>query len=811
MNERSDISWRTLAGLFLISLATIMDEILLTRIFSVTMWYHFAFGAISLAMFGMTVGALQVYLRPGTYKHTQAKRQMARSCLWFAVTAIGSVLIHMLVPFASQPIFAIFWILFSYCMLSIPFYFSGICICLALSKFPGKASSLYAADLVGAACGCLLVIAALKVTDAPTAVMGVALLASLAGAIFANDGGLRRLSRSAVVMSAVLGGLVIVNSTLVLKQSSPLRVTWAKGKAEPRPLYEKWNSFSRITVDGNPDIATSVISEGISPTYRENQEIRQLRLTIDGGAETTITHFSGAFYDLEYLKYDVKNIVHQLHSNGSVLIVGAGGGRDILSAISMGQQKVRAVEINESILNTVNSRFGKFSGHLDHNPKVTYVNDEARSYIARTDERFDVIEASFIDTWASTAAGALSLTENSLYTVDAWKLFLNRLAPRGVLSFSRWYAPGIPAEAYRLTSLAAAALHSIGVTDPRKHILLVRNMRTNIEGFDRIGAATILVSKQQFSAEDIDRFESISKQMSFDIVLSPRSALDPIFGSLADGENPSTLLTFLQMNVSAPTDDSPFFFDMKPFRYLFRKTRVDESGMFGLQSGEFVILLLLGVTGLTTYFILLPILRTMSKETVRSSAPYWVFFTAIGVGFMLIEVSQMQRLIVFLGHPTYALSVVLFTLLLFGGIGSFTTSRLVKPNRHAAFRLLLLCVGLFVFGLLTPHAVTAFASSTTLLRIVLATGILSPLGFMMGMALPLGLKMSAGRFDALLPAFWGVNGAASICASILAMAIAMNAGISAAFWTGFCCYCIAFLAYCWTAFLHRPTSLPTAV
>jgi hypothetical protein len=809
MHERDDVTWRTLAGLFLISVATIMDEILLTRIFSVTMWYHFAFGAISLAMFGMTVGALQVYRHPDTYEPHQAKRQMAHSCLWFAVTAVGSVLIHMLVPFASQPIFAIFWILFSYCMLSIPFYFSGVCVCLALTKFPNSASSLYTADLVGAAGGCILVILTLKVSDAPTAVMCLALLASLAAATFAIDGGLPRLRQVALITSVILGGLVIVNSALVLKQSSPLRITWAKGKAEPRPLYEKWNSFSRITVDGNPDVATSVISEGISSRYPENQRTRQLRLTIDGGAETTITHFDGKFNDLEYLKYDVKNIVHQLHSDGSVLIIGAGGGRDILSAISMGQANIRAVEINQSILNTVNSRFGDFSGHLDRNPKVAYVNDEARSYIARTQERFDVIEASFIDTWASTAAGALSLTENSLYTVDAWKLFLNRLTPHGVLSFSRWYAPGLPAEAYRLTSLATAALRSIGVTDPRAHILLVRNMRTNIEGFDRIGAATILVSKQPFSEKDIDRFESISKQMRFDIVLSPRSAIDPIFGALADGEDPSTFLTSLQMNVSAPTDDSPFFFDMKPFRYLFRKTKVDESGMFGLQSGEFVIVLLLGVSGLTAYFILLPIVKTMSKDTVRRSIPCWFFFTAIGVGFMLIEVSQMQRLIVFLGHPTYALSVVLFTLLLSGGIGSFTTSKLAKPNRHTAFRLLFLCIGLFVFGLLTPHAVTAFASSTTTVRIFLAIGILFPLGLLMGMAFPLGLKMSAGGFDALLPAFWGINGAASICASILGMAIAMNSGISAAFWTGFWCYCVAFLAYCWAAFLPRAISPPT--
>jgi hypothetical protein len=778
-----------------------MDEILLTRIFSVTMWYHFAFGAISLAMFGMTVGALHVYQCPEIYDSSRAKQQMARACFWFAITAVASLLTYMLVPFSSQPLFAQIWITVSYCLLSIPFYFSGVCVCLALTKFPGNASSLYAADLVGAASGCILLIYTLKVTDAPTAVMFLALLGSLAAAMLALDGGLPRLLRAAAITSTVLVTLVILNTSLVLNQFSVLRLTWAKGKAEPRRLYEKWNSFSRITVDGDPNIPTGVVTEGISPTYPPGQKARQLHLRIDGDAETTITAFNGKFDGLDYLNYDVKNIVHHIRSGGSVLIIGAGGGRDVLSAISMGQEKVRAVEINQNILSTVNSRFGDFSGHLDRDPRVTFVNDEARSYIARSDERFEVIQASFIDTWAATAAGALTLTENSLYTVDAWKVFLERLAPNGILSVSRWYAPSNPAEAYRLTSLAAAALRSEGMAEPRGQILLVSNVRhDNREEADSIGAVTILVGKRPFSSADLDRFEAVAKQMQFVIVVSPRFALNPVFAALASGGDPSAVLRSLRLNVSPPTDDSPFFFYMKPFRYLFRSTAREKSGNVNLQSGEFVLVLLLTVTALTLFFVLGPIVRTQSRETLRGSTPHLLYFAAIGVGFMLVEVSQMQRLIVFLGHPTYALSVVLFTLLLSGGLGSYTTLGLSKPGKA---RLLLLLIALFLFGLLTPHAIAVFGSSTTPLRIIVAVGILLPLGFFMGMAFPLGLKMATGPLDGLMPAFWGINGAASICASILAMAIAMNAGISIAFWTGFGCYAIAVSVYFWVSSSHR--------
>ena len=795
MIEGTCITWRTLAGLFLISLATIMDEILLTRIFSVTMWYHFAFGAISLAMFGMTVGALQVYLRPEIYDSSRAKQQMARNCFWFAVTAVGSVLTHMLVPFASQPVFAVFWIMLSYCLLAIPFYFSGVCVCLALTRFPKNTSALYAADLVGAASGCILLLYTLKVTDAPTAVMVLALLGSLAAALFAVDAGLPRLLRTAAITGAVLTTSVILNGSFVLTQSSPLRVMWVKGRAEPRPLYEKWNSFSRIAVDGDPNVATTVITEGISPTYPLDRKIRQLHVRIDGNAETSITAFDGRFDDLDYLKYDVKNIVHHIRSDGSVLIIGAGGGRDVLSALSMGQRKVRAVEINQNILNTVNSHFGRFSGHLDRNPRVTFVNDEARSYIARTDERFNVIEASFIDTWAATAAGALTLTENSLYTVEGWKLFLSRLSPNGILSVSRWYAPATPAEAYRLTSLAAAALRSEGVTEPREHILLIVDVRHDIGNSGMIGAVTILVDNQPFSSADIDRVEAVAKQMQFVIVASPRFALDPVFSALANGADPSAFLKPLRLNLSPPTDNSPFFFYMKPFRYLFRSTANEKGAYIDLLSGELVIVLLLTVTCLTVIFVLVPILRTQDMKMLRASAPHLVYFAAIGLGFMLVEVSQMQRLIVFLGHPTYALSVVLFTLLLSGGFGSYTTLGLSKPGNASVARLLLLLGILMLFGLLTPYAIAVFGSATTPLRITVATGILFPLGFFMGMAFPLGLKLATPSLDGLMPAFWGINGAASICSSILAIAIAMNAGISAAFWTGFWCYAVAVSAY----------------
>ena len=781
---------RAVAGVFLIALATMMLEILITRIFSVTMWYHFAFVAISLAMFGMTMGALMVYRDPVRYAPANATKEMARSALWFSVTAVVSVLAHILVPLHSELGGAV-WIGVTYFLLAFPFYFSGVCICVALTKFPGSVSSLYAADLLGAATGCILLIYALEVTDAPTAAIFVGVLGCLAALLLAADAKAFSLRRRAVTVGVIFATVAILNTALAHEQKSLLEIRWAKGDREARPLFEKWNSYSRIAVSGDATTPSNLITEGISPTFPPSRLHRQLHLRIDSDAETTFTKFDGTFDDLDYFKYDIKNIVHYVRTDASVLIIGAGGGRDVLSALMFGQKSVRAVEINKNILKTVNGRFGDFTGHLDRNPKVTFVNDEARSYIARTDERFDVIEASFIDTWAATAAGAMTLTENSLYTVDAWKLFLTRLNDQGVLSFSRWYLPEMPGEAYRLTSLAAAALRANGVVDPRTHILMVKNSRQHPNG-EIIGAATILVSKAPFTAADIQNLQDVAGRMKFDVILTPQFAADPVFASLANGGDPELAGAPLHLNLAAPTDDSPFFFYMTRVRDLFRVRDLANMGLYAASGG--IVLGLLVFTMVPTIICVAVPLRTLSRESLRGAWPHFIYFAAIGFGFMLVEISQMQRLIVFLGHPTYALSVVLFALLLSSGLGSYSTRWF---DASAVTRLLLLLLAMVCFGLLTTRATQGFASAVTPMRIVIAIGIIFPLGFFMGMAFPLGLKLAARQADDLTPAFWGINGASSICGSVLAVAIAMNAGISSTFWTGFACYIAAFLAYVW--------------
>lgn len=793
---------QTYLGLFMVTLATLMYEILLTRIFSVTMWYHYAFVAISVALFGMSVGAIIVYLFPHIFTPARVKYQLGLSALLFAVSMVVSFLTHLTIPFVGEDwsLVGLYSIVLTYVVISIPFVLSGVCVALALTKFPAQVGKLYAADLAGAALGCVLVIYLLKVTDGPTAVIAIAGLAMLGAIFFITETGRKRLMQVAV-LSAVLLALFAGGHTWLVQQQSPwLRLIWVKGELESRPLFEAWNSFSRIRVSGDPNTPEYPFGWGLSRTYVDQKKVRQIHMNIDATAGTVMTGFDGNLESLEHLKYDMVNVAHYLRPDSDVLVVGAGGGRDVLSALAFKQKSVVGVEINENILKIVNQKFGDFTGHLDQYPQVTFVNDEARSYIARLKTKVDIIQISLIDSWAATAAGAFVLSENSLYTLEAWQIFLEHLKPGGILTVSRWYFRDLPAEMYRSIALASAALRQVGVENPRDHIIIIRRMRgEGAAGPDGIG--TMLISKDPFSAQDITAVEEIVAKGGLELVLSPADALDPTFITLTTEPDLTSFFAAFPLDISPSTDNKPFFFHMLRFRDIFNPDIFQGKSNFNVKAVSTLGVLLLTVTGLTFLCIIIPLVLTTQKQTLRGSLPFFLFFAGIGLGFMLVEISQMQRLIVFLGHPTYSLSTVLFTLLLSSGLGSFLTQKIngTGLTRPALRNLLLLLGMLIIFGSLTPYVISYFQAATTPVRILASVAILFPPGLLMGMAFPLGMSLAAKKAAALTPWLWGINGATSVCASVLAVVVAMNWGIATAFWAGFSCYVVAFVAFVWAS------------
>lgn len=787
---------RLYIGLFVLTLSTLMYEVLLTRIFSVTMWYHFAFMAISIAIFGMSAGALLVYLLPGKFKQESGKKHLAISSFLFSLSILLGFYLLLNIPSARQgSVLTLKPLVLTYVTASIPFFFSGICICLALTKFPRDVSKLYAADMLGSAVGCILLIQLLKYIDAPTAVIAVALLACMGSFLFASEAHIFSMKLAALFCSLTCMAFTAWHSYLFIEGTPILRLQWVKGKREPASyLYERWNSFSRVTVSGNPYAEREPFGWGLSSASPENLRANELKMEIDGTAGTILTGFDGNIKDVEYLRYDVTNLVHYIKPHANVLVIGVGGGRDILSALAFNQNSVTGVEMNDDIVNAVNGTFGDFTGHLDQNPRVHFVTDEARSWISRQSKNFDIIQLSLIDTWAATSAGAFVLAENSLYTVEAWNAFLDHLSTGGVMSVSRWYHRLLPAEMYRLSALATASLKEAGVKDPGKHIVIVRRMIRGA-GASPDGVGTLLLSKQPFREQDLATLRDVVDRLGFEFVYDPGSDNNSVFSRIISARNVTRMASAFPIDITPPTDNSPFFFNMLRIRDAFN-THLWQQGnvKFNMEAVFVLAKLLITVILLTLMFLILPLVFKRKRLRFTRSLPFLVYFGGIGLGFMLIEISQMQRLIIFLGHPTYGLSVVLFSLLLSSGIGSYLSSR-AERSEIKCLALLMLAMG--IYGVGAPYVIDALKICSTPVRIITAMLTLFPVGIFMGMAFPMGMKLASNKCRDMTPWFWAINGTTSVTASVLTIAISINWSISTAYWTGFVCYGFSFLAILW--------------
>ena len=813
MSEASRPSAGIYSGLFLITLATLMFEILLTRIFSVTMWYHFAFMAISIAMFGMTVGAIWVFLRPAKFTVEQAPRELAKGALIYAVSLVVCFLVYLRIPFVgATSTKGVVLLALSYVLIAVPFVFSGVTVTLALTKFPAYVGKLYAVDLVGAAVGCIAVIGVLELTDAATAMLVVGAFAALSAVCFSHAARERSLRSRSVWMTLLLAVASFWHTMLVNDRRPLIQVIDTASQPSDAYLYARWNSHSRVTVFGNPFEPSDAAGWGLSEkTGASRARIQQLGMTIDTWAGTVITRFDGDTQPLAFLKDEVTNVAHYLRPGADVFVVGVGGGRDILSALVFDQKSVTGVEINRNVLHAVTNVFADFAGNLQREPKVRLVVDEARSFITRSTSQYDIIQLSLIDTWAATAAGAFVLSENSLYTVEAWKSFLGHLKPGGVLTVSRWYYPARPGEALRIASLARESLRQIGVNQPRAHVMMVKAPKAaGLPGALGNGIATILVSRDPFSEADFARLRTEIDRLGFEFVVTPSFAADTAYERILSSDDARSFYASYPLDISAPTDDKPFFFQMLRLRDVTRSLDVNwfDPNRTNLESIRLLAVLLLIVIVLTCLCIFIPLALMTKRVALKGSLPNLGFFMAIGLGFMFIEISQMQRLLVFLGHPTYALSVVLFTLLVGSGLGSYASGWLIREGRLRPLQALaLLIVVLGVFGFLTPMLTTALASAVTPVRVATAAAILLPIGLFLGLPFPLGMREAERMKPELTPWLWGINGAASVLCSVLAIVVALSAGITVSFWFGVACYMAALAAYSLST--RRPATAPS--
>ena len=647
-----------------------------------------------------------------------------------------------------------------------PFTESGVCITLLLTRLPYGGGWLYAADLAGAALGCLGVIFVLLVVDPVSATLWIGALAAGAGWVVVRDSGDIRSRRLSGAVALTLAAAAIVHTGLDVSGKNHLGVFWAKGNDADGTLFERWNTYSRVRVTALGESAPF----GWGFAHAPETKIEQNYLDIDADAATVITRYDGDLGKLSYLKDDVINAAYLVQPPADVAVVGVGGGRDILSGLFFGARHIRGIEINPAIFEVLTDKFADFSGHLDRQPGVSLVNAEARSYINHSSDRYDLVQISLIDTWAATAAGGLTLTENRLYTVEAWDDFYRALKPGGLLSVSRWYDPDDHrGEFYRLVAIAASALKRTEAcriadlaepcrrTERRQHrhgdypsrrlhrCAMARCAReTSGPGFQNTAGAGCQLRRGHVDADVRQRRRGFLRVTAGKYrALDRRQSVLLLYGAIRRSSSHAVIRPLAKQ--CGDQHDAAADRDRR-----FAPARITSS---------------------------FPFVRLARRMPLSTLTPPVAYFCAIGMGFMLIEISQMQRLMVFLGHPVYGLGVVLFTILLFSGVGSATVGAHAPRPSAVVARVVALLTTLVATGMLTPLFTAWARSEATEVRILVSVLLLAPPAFCMGMMFPLGLSIWR-RHSELLPFFWSANGITSMFASVLGMALSIEFGIA---------------------------------
>lgn len=751
----------TLLGIALVCWANLLLEVLVTRLFSATMFYHFTFMALGLAMFGVAASGVYVFLR-GEALMTNVPRHLRVYAQWFAVATLGAVLFATKLPVfkggkvPEMGLGVILHLVGLAIATALPFFFAGVVVSLSLTWFRDDVNRVYAFDLAGAAAAALVCGVVLAIFGGPTAVLVTATAGLVGGALFDKASRWRWIP---VALGVVLVGINLFHPVIRVGA-----VKW-----ENKLAFEKWNVFSRITVD------------------------KGLSIKIDAGAATTIHNLRDLKPGLEQDKITALALATWDSPPDKVLIIGPGGGRDVLFALAGGAKDITGVEINPLIANDVmRGQFAEANGHLYDDPRVHIVVDEGRSFVRRSDDRYDMIQASLVDTWAATAAGAFALTENTLYTMEAFQDYFAHLSDRGVVTMTRFFGgqdgEGV-GESPRLLILAGGALESLGVkpADVRKHIFFA-------VGSDE-PQGTLVAKRGELTPAEIDRLEARAKLAKMTVMVSPRTPGTSIFERYLDAGAWSDVVTNARDELTPPTDDRPFFFFFKKFGDLF-----ELKGKQIYDPGLWVIVSLGSVLGLGFIFIMLPLAVRLVRSGTGSKAESagtqvltLTYFGLVGFAFMAIEIALMQRFTLFVGHPSYSLLVVLFSILLSTAIGAVFTGRfpLAKLGRVMLVAGVALGVLATIYGVVLGDLLRAWIGFARPLRIVITAILVAPCGLLMGAMIPSAVRLLGAAKSTLVPWGWGVNGAMSVIGTSVATIIAIYGGFTASFLVGAVMYAVS--------------------
>lgn len=786
--DRSIAQRPPLWAIALLSGAALAYEVLLTRLFAIIQWHHFSYMIISLALLGFGAsGTLLTLLRAWVARAFMGF--FVANTLAFAGSAVAAFLLAQQLPFNALEIawdpWQFLYLLGLYIILAIPFFCVANAVGAAFVCYGDQIARIYAFDLVGAGAGALIVVLLLFVFAPMRVLFGLGLVGLCAAALAMGEA--HRWSRVAIGVGLLLIGLSIsLPERWTELQLSPYKdLSQALKVMGAETVAQRTNPLGVVDVVANTQIpfrfapGLSLAATALPPP--------QLGLFSDGNAMGAITQFNGDWRELTYLDHLTSALpYHLLPPHPRVLILGAGGGADVLQGLYHGARRVDAVELNGDVAELLQNRFAEFTGGVFNRPQVRFHIAEARGFIAASRNAYDLIQVALLDAFSTTSAGLYALSESYLYTVEALQTYIQHLTPDGMLAITRWLRIP-PRDSLKLFATAAVALERSGVADPGAQLMLIRGWKTT----------TLVVKNTPFSAAQISALQTFSRSRSFDVAWYP--------GIPASATNRYNLLeqpylyqgarallgsrrdAFLQdykFHIAPATDDRPYFFSFFKWRVLPELLALRAQSGFGQLEWGYVILVatLLQALIAGAVLILLPLhwLKNSSPDAVsaRQRRRVFIYFGAIGLGFLSLEIAFIQKFILFLSHPLYAIAVVLSGFLLFAGLGSRYAQRLLDRRWGLAGPVAAIVV--FALGYLAalPALFSLALAWPDPIKVILAVTLIAPLAFCMGMPFPLGLTRVARTAASLLPWAWAINGCASVVSAVLATLVAVHGGFS---------------------------------
>lgn len=735
----------------LTTLATLLLELSLTRIFSVVFYYHLAFLAISIALFGLGIGGVFSYVAAGWKAplYTRLGRLSAANSFL--------VMLALIVILIQKNNLTDWNLALIYFTTALPFFVSGTIVSLAISETIERVNRVYFFDLLGAATGCLLLIPLLEWFGGPSTVVSAAIFFAAAAAIWFSMSGSVRGRVFSVALALVLVAVVVYN-----QKHHIIEPTHAKNQTLKDEFFIKWNSFSRIAVVHLPE------------EHRDS-------IVIDADAATAIFN-----YDLNHLTANERRDVleqgpalpYVVRPGAKALIIGPGGGWDVARALASGSHDITAVEINPIIANTVmQQKYPQLSHNLYLRPDVHVHVEDGRSFVRRSTEKYQVVQATLVDTWASTAAGAFALSENNLYTTDAFRDYLSHLTDDGVVAFTRWgFNP--PRESLRLVSLAIEALRQLGETNPAAHVIVGRS--GSVGGW---GAQdTVLVARKPLSGEDIARAHTLFAAAKMEEVYVPGGPGGNQFYDLLRSPNPAEYQHNYTFDISPVTDNRPFFFYTVQPRDLwtFLTTASKESADYKINKAVPLLFGLMAVSVLATLLIIVAPPLVLGTRLPRHPGirGFLLYFLFIGAGYILIEVALIQKFVLFLGHPVHALWVVIFSMLVSSGIGSNASRRLLGKDEGRLIKLLgCVALGVSLLAVVVSTALGALVWLPFAAKVIMTVALIAPIGFLMGMPFPTALTRLEEWHAPSVRWAWSLNAASSVLGSVGALVSAIYLGL----------------------------------